>query len=237
MTQEELLQAYLDKGYEKEYFKFFNDYYTMEYGDTEDEYASFQTTCKFMDVFMAQISLGHSCGWANRYAGNKIYNPFFDITDDSMVSEILEETDDEDKRKDLEIFVKEFDEDDIFNYAYVEAWKCDTLAAPRNMENYSYAKEYSRIFHELLKEGHSTDYAKGWLYVPFEYEDIDKDLYARAYEAALQHNFDLCEALRFADKVCFRFIETWEIPDKRIEYMKKYSEDWQIAFFKENNPK
>ncbi len=239
MTQEELLKVYLAEGYDEKYFSYFlEDWKGNLEGIVDiDEQRATELSFEFMKEFIHQLSLGHSCGWANGYAGNKISDPYFDITDDSMVGEILAKVDDEDKRKDLEVFVKEFNEDDIFNFAYVEAWECDTLAAPDNMGKYSYAKEYSRIYHELLKEGHSTDYAKGWLYVPFEYENTDKDLYARAYEAATQHNFDLYEALRFADKVCFRFIEPWEIPDKRIEYMKKYSEDWQIAFFKENAPK
>ena len=119
-----------------------------EFDDNEDESLSFQTSCQFMEVFKRQLALGHSEEWANNYACLKFYSLDFDITNDSLVGEILEEV--QDKRHDLEIFVKDFNMDEIFNYAYVESWIHEILSAPNHMDNYTFAVKCSKNYKELL---------------------------------------------------------------------------------------
>jgi hypothetical protein len=56
----------------------------------------------------------------------------------------------QDKRHDLGIFVKEFNQDEIFNYAYIESWMLEILSAPNHMDNYTFAIECSKNHKELL---------------------------------------------------------------------------------------
>lgn len=233
MTQEELKQKYLAKGYDEKYFPYFFDEWesNVDIVTNGDEQQAIELAFVFVDIFNAQAALGHSVEWSQKYASISALEKDIDFSDDYLVAEILECVDREKWRHDLEIFVKDFKKDEVFNFAYVEAWECDTLSAPKSMGEFAFAKEYSRIYHCLREEGHSDDYAKGWLYVQGNYDCKDQDLYAKAYEAAKQHDFSLYDALSFADKVCFIYDYPDEIPSKRLEYQAEYVEDWQRPFF------
>jgi hypothetical protein len=148
MNKELLKEEYLQQGYDEKYFECFFNFYWAEFDDNEDESLSFQTSCQFMEVFKSQLALGHSEEWANNYACLKFYSLDFDITNDSIVGEILEGV--QDKRHDLEIFVKDFNMDENFNYAYVESWIHEILSAPEYMDNYTFAIECSQNHKELL---------------------------------------------------------------------------------------
>jgi hypothetical protein len=148
MNKELLKEEYLQQGYDEKYFECFFNFYWAEFDDNEDESLSFQTSCQFMEVFKSQLALGHSEEWANNYACLKFYSLDFDITNDSLVGEILEGV--QDKRHDLEIFVKDFNMDENFNYAYVESWIHEILSAPEYMDNYTFAIECSQNQKELL---------------------------------------------------------------------------------------
>lgn len=148
MNKELLKEEYLQQGYDEKYFECFFNFYWAEFDDNEDESLSFQTSCQFMEVFKSQLALGHSEEWANNYACLKFYSLDFDITNDSLVGEILEGV--QDKRHDLEIFVKDFNMDENFNYAYVESWIHEILSAPEYMDNYTFAIECSQNHKELL---------------------------------------------------------------------------------------
>ena len=114
MNKELLKEQYLQQGYEETYFEKFSDFYEAEL-DYNDESLSFQNSCQFMEVLKSQIALGHSEEWANNYACLKFYSLDFNITNDSLVGEMLEGV--QDKRHDLGIFVKDFNMDENFNYA------------------------------------------------------------------------------------------------------------------------
>lgn len=147
--QEELLkEQYLQHGYEENYFEYFFNFYREEFKDNEDESLSFQTSCQIMEVFKSQLSLGHSEEWAKNYAFLKFDSLDFDITKDSLIGKMLEGV--QDKRHDLGIFVKEFNQDEIFNYAYIESWMLEILSAPNHMDNYTFAIECSKNHKELL---------------------------------------------------------------------------------------
>jgi hypothetical protein len=148
MNKELLKEEYLQQGYDEKYFEYFFNFYWAEFDDNEDESLSFQTSCQFMEVFKSQLALGHSEEWANNYACLKFYSLDFDITNDSLVGEMLEGV--QDKRHDLEIFVKDFNMDENFNYAYVESWIHEILSAPEYMDNYTFAIECSQNHKELL---------------------------------------------------------------------------------------
>lgn len=148
MNKELLKEEYLQQGYDEKYFECFFNFYWAEFDDNEDESLSFQTSCQFMEVFKSQLALGHSEEWANNYACLKFYSLDFDVTNDSLVGEILEGV--QDKRHDLEIFVKDFNMDENFNYAYVESWIHEILSAPEHMDNYTFAIECSQNHKELL---------------------------------------------------------------------------------------
>jgi hypothetical protein len=148
MNKEFIKEQYLQHGYEENYFEYFFNFYWAEFDDNEDESLSFQTSCQFMEVFKSQLALGHSEEWANNYACLKFYSLDFDITNDSLVGEMLEGV--QDKRHDLEIFVKDFNMDENFNYAYVESWIHEILSAPEYMDNYTFAIECSQNHKELL---------------------------------------------------------------------------------------
>ena len=148
MNKELLKEEYQQQGYDEKYFEYFFNFYWAEFDDNEDESLSFQTSCQFMEVFKSQLALGHSEEWANNYACLKFYSLDFDITNDSLVGEILEGV--QDKRHDLEIFVKDFNMDENFNYAYVESWIHEILSAPEYMDNYTFAIECSQNHKELL---------------------------------------------------------------------------------------
>ena len=148
MNKELLKEEYLQQGYDEKYFECFFNFYWAEFDDNEDESLSFQTSCQFMEVFKSQLALGHSEEWANNYACLKFYSLDFDVTNDSLVGEILEGV--QDKRHDLEIFVKDFNMDENFNYAYVESWIHEILSAPEYMDNYTFAIECSQNHKELL---------------------------------------------------------------------------------------
>ncbi len=148
MNKELLKEEYLQQGYDEKYFECFFNFYWAEFDDNEDESLSFQTSCQFMEVFKSQLALGHSEEWANNYACLKFYSLDFDVTNDSLVGEILEGV--QDKRHDLEIFVKDFNMDENFNYAYVESWIHEILSAPEDMDNYTFAIECSQNHKELL---------------------------------------------------------------------------------------
>ena len=148
MNKELLKEEYLQQGYDEKYFEYFFNFYWAEFDDNEDESLSFQTSCQFMEVFKSQLALGHSEEWANNYACLKFYSLDFDITNDSLVGEILEGV--QDKRHDLEIFVKDYNMDEFFNFTYVESWLHEILSAPEHMDNYTFAIECSQNHKELL---------------------------------------------------------------------------------------
>ena len=148
MNKELLKEEYLQQGYDEKYFEYFFNFYWAEFDDNEDESLSFQTSCQFMEVFKSQLALGHSEEWANNYACLKFYSLDFDITNDSLVGEILEGV--QDKRHDLEIFVKDYNIDEFFNFTYVESWLHEILSAPEHMDNYTFAIECSQNHKELL---------------------------------------------------------------------------------------
>lgn len=148
MNKEFIKEQYLQHGYEENYFEYFFNFYREEFKDNEDESLSFQTSCQIMEVFKSQISLGHSEEWAKNYAFLKFDSLDFDITKDSLIGKMLEGV--QDKRHDLGIFVKEFNQDEIFNYAYIESWMLEILSAPNHMDNYTFAVECSKNHKELL---------------------------------------------------------------------------------------
>jgi hypothetical protein len=148
MNKEFIKEQYLQHGYEENYFEYFFNFYREEFKDNEDESLTFQTSCQIMEVFKSQLSLGHSEEWAKNYACLKLYSLDFDITKDSLIGKILEGV--QDKRHDLGIFVKEFNQDEIFNYAYIESWMLEILSAPNHMDNYTFAIECSKNHKELL---------------------------------------------------------------------------------------
>ena len=148
MNKEFIKEQYLQHGYEENYFEYFFNFYWAEFDDNEDESLSFQTSCQFMEIFKSQLAFNHSKEWANNCACLKLYSIDFDITNDSLVGEMLEGV--LDKRHDLEIFVKEFNQDEIFNYAYIESWLHEILSAPKYMDNYTFAVECSKNHKELL---------------------------------------------------------------------------------------
>ena len=229
--QEELLkEQYLQHGYEEKYFEYFFNFYWAEFDDNEDESLSFQTSCQFMEVFKSQLALGHSEEWANNYACLKFYSLDFDITNDSLVGEILEGV--QDKRHDLEIFVKDFNMDENFNYAYVESWIHEILSAPDHMDNYTFALEYSKKYHKLIQESKSDVYAKAWLRVEYMPECNNPDMYATAYDTAIQHGCSDDEAFDFAGDVCFLYIDIYseDVEKERVKLQTIYTEDWQKPF-------
>jgi hypothetical protein len=147
MDKELLKEKYLQQGYDEKYFEYFFNFYWAEFDDNEDESLSFQTSCQFMEVFKSQLALGHSEEWANNYACLKFYSLDFDITNDSLVGEMLsgvESVPVSNWRHDLGIFVKDFNMDENFNYAYVESWIHEILSAPEYMDNYTFAIECSQ---------------------------------------------------------------------------------------------
>lgn len=148
MNKEFIKEQYLQHGYEENYFEYFFNFYREEFNDNEDESLSFQTSCQIMEVFKSKLSLGHSEEWAKNYACLKFYSLDFDITKDSLIGKMLEGV--LDKRHDLGIFVKEFNQDEIFNYAYIESWMLEILSAPNHMDNYTFAIECSKNHKELL---------------------------------------------------------------------------------------
>lgn len=148
MNKEFIKEQYLQYGYEENYFEYFFNFYRKEFKDNEDESLSFQTSCQIMEVFKSQLSLGHSEEWAKNYAFLKFDSLDFDITKDSLIGKMLEGV--QDKRHDLGIFVKEFNQDEIFNYAYIESWMLEILSAPNHMDNYTFAIECSKNHKELL---------------------------------------------------------------------------------------
>ena len=201
METNRLKEIYLAKGYADIYFDYFKDFFDKEYDWDEDEQKALVKSYDFMVILNEQIALGHGIIWANQYALNHMYKDVFDIEDDSLVAELLEDS--ENLRKELEIFVKEFQEDEIFEYAYIESWLHDTLAAenfpcefPKSA--YLFAKEYSCRYHELIQAGYSDYYAKGWLYA--QQIECDADAYAAAIEEASNAGMDYYGALTFADK-------------------------------------
>ena len=153
MNKELLKEQYLQHGYEEKYFGYFFKFYRAEFDDNEDESLSFQTSCQFMEDFKIQLALGHSEEWANNYACLKFYSLDFDITNDSLVGEMLSGVECvpvSNWRHDLGIFVKDFNMDENFNYAYVESWLHEILSAPEYMDNYTFAIECSKNHKELL---------------------------------------------------------------------------------------
>ena len=148
MSKEFIKEQYLQHGYEENYFEYFFNFYREEFKDNEDESLSFQTSCQIMEVFKSQLSLGHSEEWAKNYACLKFYSLDFDITKDSLIGKMLEGV--LDKRHDLEIFVKDYNMDEFFNFTYVESWLHEILSAPEYMDNYTFAIECSQNHKELL---------------------------------------------------------------------------------------
>ena len=148
MSKEFIKEQYLQHGYEENYFEYFFNFYREEFKDNEDESLSFQTSCQIMEVFKSQLSLGHSEEWAKNYACLKFYSLDFDITKDSLIGKMLEGV--LDKRHDLEIFVKDYNMDEFFNFTYVESWLHEILSAPEYMDNYTFAIECSKNHKELL---------------------------------------------------------------------------------------
>lgn len=159
-----LKKMYLSKGYDILYYEKFKCFFEDEVWWGMIPHEAFDASRKYMDYLNEQIALGHGPEWSSRYAQHRMCSPFFDIRNNILVKELLLGIYGDERRRELEIFVKEFNEESIFEYAYIEAWMHDTNSALKGMEVYWFAKDFTRQYHELINEGHSDDVVKQWLW-------------------------------------------------------------------------
>lgn len=130
--------------------------------------------------------------------------------------------DDKEKENELSIHAHSLSNDPIFVKRYIY------LIHETEPEAKELAEDYCKAYHECIKNGKSEIYAHA--YADAVNEDFYPDfceMYARAYELAVQHGMD-SEALSYAD-FCTDALDQglWLYMD---DYLKKYNKEWQVDF-------
>lgn len=224
MTEQQLKLLFQSKGYDEKYFDVFKQVWNDEYQDGDfPEQECKENTLKYMDNYIQQLKEGYSQKWAASFANASLYSSIEDRIEQMC------ENDGRPEDADVIRFAKSFNRGTIFEYAFIEAFKQDILSAPEGMSLYSYATEYTKMYNNILKEGHSGIYAKAYLMVE-KYDDyymVPADIYAETFETAMNKGFNFDDAYDFAGDVCFHDINGCDIIDFALKYFKEYTQDWQ----------
>lgn len=193
-----------------------------DYEDSPDEdnaHSSIAQTNEYIVHYVAEIEKGHCHQWAHSFA---IF--ILEEDEESAMRIALEELNDEDKQKELEIHASSINLDPIFVDRFTFLFD---LGEPNVKEK---AEDYCRAYHKCIKQGKSEIYAHAFADAVNEnyYEEFC-EIYAEAYEVATNHGQDDSEAYYFGD-FCTDAADQgyWLMLNK---FKTEFKEDWQKEFY------
>lgn len=182
--------------------------------------SSLSLTGDYIKFYVEEAEKGHCHKWCESVAkegityGNDecIYRTAYD----SLES-------DEEKIRELEIHTNSLSDDPIFRDRYKSMFE---EGIPNLIEN---TEGYTRIYHFLINEGKSNIYAHAYAYVSNDLKPLFCEIYAEAYELAIQHGMDSSEAYCFGN-LCTEACDFgyWVYID---DFLKKYQKTWQKDFY------
>lgn len=233
LTDDLIRDAFLKTGVDEKFFPVYERVIKQAYNElqhdipdddeTPDEesnvFSSIRRANNYIVYYVEEIEKGHSDCWAASFADNR------DICDDihETALEAYDSIQDENqKKKDLDIFLNSISEDKIYKDRY-------KLVISGRVPHEA-ASEYSRNYHRCIQEGKSETYAHGYANaISMDYDVFYCDIYAESYEQAMNHGMNHDQAYWFAE-CCSDACDQgfWLMID---EYLKNYHEDWQKEFY------
>ena len=221
MTQEELLQVYLNKGYKSELFHAFLSDYNANIDNGCSELEALEKSYIFADTYEQQKKLGFSDMWANDYAQRAE-----DGYNEQSIFEDMEGIDE----KDVRLFAHLQNKGQLYENVFVNACTPDgTLEVPNKYSIFSFVDEYITMYNNLISEGHNEIYAEAYL-DSFYADDAEPDIFAQAIEDAIAHGYDKEKARYFATTCSFRYDYDGDRIPNTIKNLSTYPEEWQHSY-------
>ena len=242
LTDDLIKDAFLKTGFDEKYFTVYENEVKLAYNERQqDEPDDDETTEKESNVmsgirhaneyiafYVEEIEKGHNERWAATYAEEMCYED----NELCWVQDAYNSVEgDEQKEKELDIYVNLLSDDIIFRERYKYLFQ-DFDLHPREK-----AAEYCEIYHRCIKAGKSAIYAHAFANEAnnyfdergTQYNEHFVDIHAEAVEQAIEHGMDDDQAYSFGDScsdVCAN--GSWWMTS---DYLNEYHEDWQKEFF------
>ena len=173
--------------------------------------------------YIKEIIKGHSVEWADSWADHKLYH---EAEDDIVRTAYMTIKDKDEANKELDIYLKEQNDDPIFYKRYKYLFK------ERDIHIKEQATNYCMIYHGCKKCGKSDYYAHAYAEAESNgSENTLCDIYAKAYELARVKQMEHWSAAIFGEK-CIEAKENGYIFDLK-SFIKQYHENWQIGFYQQ----
>lgn len=188
--------------------------------DKDNAHVSIDLTNEYIVYYVAEIEKGHCQQWAHSFADNLV----LEENEESAIRSALEELNEEDKQKELEIHANSINIDPVFVERYTFLFD---LGEPDVREK---AEDYCRAYHKCIKQSKSDIYAHAYADAVNEnYYEEYCEIYAEAYEVATNHGQDDSEAYLFGD-FCTDAADQgyWLMLNK---FKTEFKEDWQKEFY------
>ena len=243
LTENLIKDAFVKTGLDEKYFTVYEKEVKSAYNERQQDepdddetteeksnvMSSIRHANEYIAFYVEEIEKGHSERWAATYADNRCYedNELCWVQDAYNSVE-----DDEQREKDLDIYVNSLSEDVIYRERYKYLFQ-DFDLHPREK-----AAGYCEIYYRCIKAGKSAIYAHAFANEANNYFDergthYNKhfvDIHAEAVELAIEHGMDEDQAYMFGDS-CSELYANGCWWTGISDFLKQYHEDWQKEFF------
>lgn len=190
--------------------------------DNDNLESSLSLTDNYINYYVEEAEKGHCHKWCESVAkegvtyGNGNNECTYRTAYDSLEF-------DEEKDRELDIHVNSLSDDPIFRNRYKSMFEEISCNLKENTE------DYTREYHFQISEGKSKVYAHAYADVSSKFKPLFCEIYADAYELAIEHGMDSSEAQYFGDFCTEACDQDYEV--NIDNYLKQYNEDWQKEFY------
>ena len=235
LTDDLIKDAFVKTGFDEKYFELYKDDVIRRYNklqhdcpddeETPDKVSNVIESIRQADIYITfyikEAEKGHSESWASSYAENRISTE--DETDLIKVA-YNSVGDDEQKEKDLDIYVNSLSSDVIFRdrFKFLFLWSEEDV--------FEKAAAFTRAYHNCIQNGKSEFYAHGYgNAVNYIDGELYRGIYAVAFERARIQGMNEEEASLFGND-CYGIYANKSWWDFK-EFLIKYHENWQKEFY------
>lgn len=191
--------------------------------DDDNIESSLSLTDDYIKYYVEEAEKGHCHKWCDSVAIDSINSLTANNKYYIFHNAVNKMDNDNDKEQELEMHVNSLSKDPIFKERYKFLFR-ELLIEPTEK-----AREYASIYHEMINEGKSEVYAHAYADVSNDLKPLFCEIYAEAFELAIQHGMDNSDAYNFG-KFCTEAcgFGYWVYID---DYLKQYNEDWEKEFY------
>lgn len=220
MTQEELQQAFLDKGYKRKLFPAFLREYKVNIDVGCSELEALEKSYIFAAKYEEQKKLGFSDKWAKEYAQRAE-----DGYDQMSIFEDMERIEESDVR----LFAHHQHKGQMYEDVFVNVYTNNSLGVPCGYSIFGFVEEYINRYNEVISEGRTDIYAEAYLDSLYS-DDAEPDIFARAVEEAITNGYAKEDAHYFAATCSFRYDYDGDRIPNAVKYLIKYKQQWQHSY-------